>query len=181
MDMKRYIAFLRGVNISGRNKVTMSELKKGIERLGYKEVKTYLNSGNVIFSSDENDIGSITKRIVMMIRNQFDLDIPVFVIAKEELEDILRNAPDWWGNDDKEIYDNLIFIMPPATFADVFNGIGEPKEELEKIQDYKEAIFWSFSRRNYQKTNWWSKTASASVSNKLTIRTAGTIRKVVGM
>lgn len=181
MDMKRYIAFLRGVNISGRNKVTMSELKKGIERLEYKEVKTYLNSGNVIFSSDENDIGSITKRIVMMIKNQFDLDIPVFVIAKEELEDILRNAPDWWGNDDKEIYDNLIFIMPPATFADVFNGIGEPKEELEKIQDYKEAIFWSFSRRNYQKTNWWSKTASASVSNKLTIRTAGTIRKVVGM
>lgn len=181
MDMKRYIAFLRGVNISGRNKVTMAELKKGVERLGYEEVKTYLNSGNVIFSSDENDVGSITKRIVTMIKSQFDLDIPVFVIVKEELEDILRNAPDWWGNDDKEIYDNLFFIMPPATFADVFNEIGEPKEELEKIQDYKEAIFWSFSRRNYQKTNWWSKTASASISNKLTIRTASTIRKVVGM
>lgn len=180
-DMKRYIAFLRGVNISGRNKVTMAELKKGIERLGYREVKTYLNSGNVIFSSNENDIGSITKRIVMMIKSQFDLDIPVFVIVKEELEDILHNAPDWWGNDDKEIYDNLIFIMPPATFADVFNEIGEPKEELEKIQDYKEAIFWSFSRRDYQKTNWWAKTASASISNKLTIRTASTIRKVVGM
>lgn len=100
MDMKRYIAFLRGVNISGRNKVTMAELKQGVERLGYEEVKTYLNSGNVIFSSDENDIGSISKRIVMMIKNQFDLEIPVFVIAKEELEDILRNAPDWWGNDD---------------------------------------------------------------------------------
>ncbi len=42
--MKRYIAFLRGVNISGRNKVTMAELKKSIERLGYEEVKTYLNS-----------------------------------------------------------------------------------------------------------------------------------------
>ena len=157
VDMKRYIAFLRGINISGRNKVTMTELKKCVERLGYEEVKTYLNSGNVIFSSDENDIGSITKRIVMMIKSRFDLDIPVFVIAKEELEDILCNAPDWWGNDDKEIYDNLIFIMPPATFADVFNEIGEPKEELEKIQDYKEAIFWSFSRRDYQKTNWWSK------------------------
>lgn len=181
MDIKRYIAFLRGVNISGRNKVIMAELKKGVERLGYEEVKTYLNSGNVIFSSNENDIGSVTKRIVMMIKSQFDLDIPVFVIAKEKLEDILRNAPDWWGNADKEIYDNLIFIMPPATFADVFNEIGDPKEELEKIQEYKEAIFWSFSRRNYQKTNWWSKTASASISNKLTIRTASTIMKVVGM
>lgn len=181
MDMKRYIAFLRGVNINGRNKVTMAELKKGVEGLGYEEVKTYLNSGNVIFSSDKNDVRSITKQIVIMIKRQFNLDIPVFVIAKEELEDILRNAPDWWGNDDKEIYDNLIFIMPPAAFADVFNEIGEPKEELERIQDYKEAIFWSFSRRNYQKTNWWSKTASASISNKLTIRTANTIRKVAGM
>lgn len=181
VDMKRYIAFLRGVNISGRNKVTMAELKKGVERLGYEEVKTYLNSGNVIFSSDENDIRSITKQIVMTIKSQFDLDIPVFVIAKEELEDILQNAPDWWGNDDREIYDNLIFIMPPVTFAGVFNEIGGPKEELEKIQDYKEAIFWSFSRKNYQRTNWWSKTASASISNKLTIRTASTIRKIVGM
>ena len=180
-DMKRYIAFLRGVNISGKNKVPMAELKKMFERLGHKEVKTYLNSGNVIFSSDENDIESVTKQVAMTIKSQFDLDIPVFVIAKEELEDILCNAPDWWDNENKEIYNNLIFIIPPATFADVFNEIGEPKEELEKIQGYKEAIFWSFSRRNYQKTNWWSKTASASISNKLTIRTVSTIRKVVGM
>ena len=179
--MKRYLAFLRGVNISGKNKVPMAELKKGFESLGHKDVKTYLNSGNVIFSSDENDIGSVTKQIAMMIKNQFGLDIPVFVIAKEALADILCNAPDWWGNEDKEIYDNLIFIMPPATFADVFNEIGEPKEELEKIQDYKEAIFWSFSKKNYQRTNWWSKTASAGISNKLTIRTANTVRKVVGM
>lgn len=47
--MKRYIAFLRGINISGKNKVSMAELKKGFERLDYTEVKTYLNSGNVIF------------------------------------------------------------------------------------------------------------------------------------
>ena len=109
------------------------------------------------------------------------MDIPVFVIAKEELEDILCNAPGWWGNEDKKIYDNLIFIMPPATFADVFHEIGEPKKGLERIQDYKEAIFWSFSRQDYQKTNWWSKTASANIGSKLTIRTANTIRKIVGM
>lgn len=45
----------------------MAELKKGVERLGYEEVKTYLNSGNVIFSSDENDTGSVTKRIGLKI------------------------------------------------------------------------------------------------------------------
>ena len=54
--MKRYIAFLRGVNINGKNKVPMTELKKGFEEIGFTEVRTYLNSGNVIFSSDEGDM-----------------------------------------------------------------------------------------------------------------------------
>lgn len=179
--MKRYIAFLRGINVSGKNKVPMAKLKEGVEQLGFQEVKTYLNSGNVIFSSDGDDVRSFTNEIETMIKNQFGLDIPVFIISNEELEDILRNAPDWWGNENKEIYDNLIFIMPPATFAEVFNEIGEPKEELEKIKDYKEVVFWSFIRKDYQKTNWWSKTASTSISKKLTIRTANTVKKIVGM
>ena len=92
--------------------------------------------------------------------------------------DILCHAPDWWGTEDKEIYDNLIFIMPPATFADVCREIGEAKEGLERIQNYREAIYWSFRRKDYQKTNWWPKTASASIGSKLTIRTANTVRKI---
>lgn len=179
--MKRYVALLRGINISGKYKVPMAELKKGFEKLAFEEVKTYLNSGNVIFSSDEDDTKKLTNQIEEMIKHQFDLDIPVFVIAREALADILHNAPNWWGDDNKEIYDNLIFIMPPAKFSDVYNEIGEPKKELEKIESYKEVIFWSFSRKDYQKTNWWSKTASANISTKLTIRTANTVRKIVKM
>ena len=180
-NMKRYIAFLRGINISGKRKVPMAKLKKGFEEIGFTEVKTYLNSGNVIFSSNEDDIAGLTNQIEIMIKRQFGFDIPVFVIAKEALEDILYNAPDWWGNGDEKTYDNLIFIMPPATFADALNEIGEPKEELEKIRDYKGAVFWSFSRKDYQKTNWWPKTASTNISSKLTIRTANTVRKTIGM
>lgn len=179
--MKRYIAFLRGINIRGKNKVPMAELKQGFEGLNYTEVKTYLNSGNVIFLSDEADTIKATSRIQEMIKNRFSLDIPVFVVSKEELEDILYHAPNWWGDESKEIYDNLIFIMPPATFKDVYNEIGDPKEGLEMIEEYKGTIFWSFSRKDYQKTNWWSKTASANIGSKLTIRTANTVRKIVDM
>ena len=70
----------------------MDELKQGFEKLNYTEIKTYLNSGNVIFSSDEADTIKIISRIEEMIKNQFSLDIPVFVISKEELENILYNA-----------------------------------------------------------------------------------------
>ncbi len=135
----------------------------------------------MIFLSDEENIGKLTIQIETMIKEYFGFDIPIFCISQEELEDILQNAPDWWGNENKEIYDNLIFIMPPATFSDVFNEIGEPKEELEKIRNYKDVIFWSFSRKDYQKTNWWSKTASTNISGKLTIRTANTVRKLAKM
>lgn len=143
--MKRYIAFLHGINISGKNKVSMAELKIDFEKLKFKEVKTYLNSGNVIFSSDEDDIEKIMSQIEMIIKHHFDFDIPVFVILKDKLEDILYHAPQWWGNGNKEIYDNLIFIIPPATFTEVYNEIGEPKKELEKIQNYNGVVFWSFS------------------------------------
>lgn len=179
--MQRYAALLRGVNVSGKNKISMAELKKIFEKFAFEDVKTYLNSGNVIFSSDGTDTTKLAAQIERMVKNQFDLDVPAFVISKEALLDILCNAPKWWGGDNKEIYDNLIFMMPPVTFSDVYHQIGEPKEALEKIQWYKEAIFRSFVRKDYQKTNWWSKTASAAISAKLTIRTANTIRKIVSM
>ena len=148
-EEKSFAAFLRGINISGKNKIPMTELKKGFEKLGLEGVKTYLNSGNVVFSS-------------------------------EELEDILQHAPDWWDDENKDIYDNLIFILPPLTFTDVLREIGEPKEGLERVMDYKNAVFWSFVRKDYQKTNWWSKTASSGIAGRLTIRTANTVRKIAG-
>ena len=178
--MKRYMALLRGINISGKNKVVMAELKKEFESLKFEDVKTYLNSGNVIFSSREN-IEKITKQIEEMLKKNYDFKIPVFVLEQEKLKDILEHAPTWWGSDDKAIYDNLIFIIPQLSFKEVFEEIGEAKEDLEKIQNYNDVIFWSFSRKDYQKTNWWPKTANTNVSKKLTIRTANTVRKIVSM
>lgn len=179
--MKRYIALLRGINISGKNKIPMSELKKGFAELDFSEVATYLNSGNVTFLSAIDDKNVLSDKIKTMIKDRFDLDIPVYIVLHEELKELLNNAPDWWGDDNKEIYDNLIFIMPPLSYEEFYDEIGNPKEEYEKVHHYKNIVFWSFSRKDYQKTNWWSKTASSKVSDKITIRTANTVRKIVSI
>lgn len=179
--MKRYIALLRGINVSGKNKIPMSELKKGFAELNFTEVATYLNSGNVIFLSAVDDKNVLSDKIKTMIKDRFDLDIPVYVVLQEELKELLNHAPDWWGDDNKEIYDNLIFIMPPLSYEEFYDEIGNPKEEYEKVHPYKNIVFWSFSRKAYQKTNWWSKTASSKVSDKITIRTANTVRKIVSI
>lgn len=177
--MIKYIALLRGINISGKNKIPMSELKIELENLGYKEVITYLNSGNVIFESDRNDKKIIKENIEKKIKEKFYLDIPILIIEKDELEELLNNHPKWWGLGNKEIYDNIIFIIQPTTYKEVKKLLGEPKQDLERIQEYKNNIFWSYNLQEYRRTNWWSKTANTSISNRITIRTANTMRKIL--
>lgn len=178
LSVKKYIALLRGINISGKNKIAMAELKSGFMKLGYNDVLTHLNSGNVVFSIDKNDETVLADKIKYMIQEQFSLDIPVFVILQEKLQDILCNAPDWWGTDNKELYDNLIFVLPTFTAENIADKIGEPTKELEQICIYNNVIFWSFDKAKYAKANWWKKTASVGIGEALTIRTANTLRKI---
>jgi len=173
--MDKYVAFLRGINISGKNKIIMSDLKSEFEELGFSEVSTYLNSGNIAFSSETDNAKPIIEK---MIKDKFDLEVPVYVIRMDYLKDILAHSPDWWGLDNKEKYHNLIFILSSDTPEDIYALIGELSEGLETAQIYKDVIFWSFDRKAYQKCNWWKKTASVGVAEKLTIRTANTIKKV---
>ena len=179
--MTRYVALLRGINVSGKNKIAMAELKEGFAELGYRDAATCLNSGNVAFSAEEGDGLALSGAVRAMVRSRFGLDVPVFVITQEELRDILAHAPDWWGGEDREIYDNLIFLLPPLTHEGLVAEIGEPRAGYEQACPYKNAVFWSFVRKDYQKTNWWSGTAGANVRDALTIRTANTVRKIAGL
>ena len=175
----KYVALLRGINISGKNKISMSELKSELENNKYQNVTTYLNSGNVIFESCIDNKETIMKDINKIIYGKFNLEIPIFIITTSELENILKHCPNWWGTDNKEIYDNLIFIIPPTKYNEVYNTIGEPSKDIEKIEEYNNSIFWSFDLSKYRKANWWIKTASTDIKDKITIRTANTMRKVL--
>lgn len=175
----KYIALLRGINISGKNKISMPELKKLLEENNYQNVSTYLNSGNIIFECNTNNKQTIMDNIHTLIKTKFLLDIPVYITTDKELETILNNSPKWWGSSNKEIYDNLIFIIPPTKYEEVYNTVGEPKEDIEQIKEYNNSIFWSYDLKKYRKSNWWGKTASTNIRNKITIRTANTMKKVL--
>lgn len=81
MVVIKYIALLRGINISGKNKISMSELKKELEENKYREVVTYLNSGNVIFETDIDNKKTIMEDIYGIIKRKFNFEIPVFVMT----------------------------------------------------------------------------------------------------
>lgn len=178
--MNRYTAFLRGINISGKNKITMADLKAEFDKMNFYDVSTYLNSGNVLFSSENDNIPEIKNDVEKMIAVRFGIEIPVHIISRDDLGDILANAPEWWGTEDKGTYDNLIFIMTSDTPKEICDMVGRPSEGLEEIQVYKNIIFWTFNRKEYQKCNWWKRTAREGIAEKLTIRTANTVRKLCG-
>lgn len=175
----KYIVLLRGVNISGKNKVSMPKLKQLLEENNYQNVSTYLNSGNIIIESNINNKELIIENISKIIEFNFNIKIPIYIMTVPELEDILNNSPSWWGTTNKEIYDNLIFIIPPTTYEEVYNTIGSPKENIDQIEEYHNTIFWSFVLKDYRKSTWWIKTASTSITNKITIRTANTMKKLL--
>ena len=174
--MKQYVAFFRGINVSGKNKIDMSDLKTEFEVLGFTDVSTYLNSGNIVFSSETDRVRDVIEN---MIADKFGLAIPVYVMELGELKDILSHSPVWWNTGSKDNYDNLIFILSSDTPEEICTLVGEPSEGLETIQIYKNIIFWTFDRKAYQKCNWWKKTAGAGIAEKLTIRTANTVKKLV--
>ena len=174
----KYIVLLRGINISGKNKIAMSELKNSLESNNYSNVITYLNSGNVILNSD-NSKEYIVDDIRTLIKKKFNLEIPVYVIDYLELKDILEHNPNWWGTNNKEIYDNIIFVMPPISSKVVFDSVGEPSKDIDRVKEYNNIIFWSFDLNNYKKSNWWKRTATESVKDQITIRTANTMKKIL--
>ena len=112
MNSTGFVAFLRGINISGKNKIVMSDLKIEFEKLGYSNVSTYLNSGNIVFSSEKAD-KIIRRNIEKMLQNRFAVESSVYVIELEKLKHILEAAPSWWGTSDKNKnkYDNIILLF----------------------------------------------------------------------
>ena len=174
----KYIILLRGINISGKNKISMNELKQELENLGYSNVITHLNSGNIIITTNKKE-DEIISAVREMIKNKFSLDIPVFVIKSQDLEELVANKPSWWNTKNKEIYNNIIFILKPHTFKEISESLGKPNNENEQIKEYKNNIFWSYKLSEYRKTNWWSKTASTNIKDFITIRTGNTILKLI--
>ncbi|MDD3429198.1 MAG: DUF1697 domain-containing protein [Oscillospiraceae bacterium] len=179
--MEKYIAFLRGINISGKNKISMPLLKKAFEDMGFLDVSTYINSGNVIFSGVDCDKAAIGGRCKAMIKEKFMLDVPVAVISLKDITEALHNAPEWWdASSDKEVIHQIIFLISPITVEEVYNAVGEAKPDYEQVDYYKNIIFWSAPRVTLSRTRWY-KIASSCVNNKVTIRNAGTVKKLVSL
>ena len=104
-DIMKYVAFLRGINVGGKNKIKMETLCEVCSALGFANVKTYINSGNVIFETSKTDDKKLAEKLEKAIEKEFLLNIKVMVRTISEIENIIKNNPfDRQFENDKDLH-----------------------------------------------------------------------------
>lgn len=91
--MQKYVALLRGINVSGQKKIPMKELREAMENAGLLNVETYIQSGNVLFDVNETDERDLTEVIEESIREEFSFDVPTLVLPQEIFGQVIRHNP----------------------------------------------------------------------------------------
>lgn len=168
----RYVCLLRGINVGGNNKVAMSDLKACFDSLGMQQVSTYINSGNVLFSSSDRSAVALIAKIESALKQHLGMNLRVTVVSYQVLAQAIAAAPAGWGTDTTRKH-NLLFIRPPATTADVMAGIGTPRPDLETVAAGEGVIFWSASVEQFGRTA-SSKLAGKPVYQLVTVRNYNT-------
>ncbi|WP_455524025.1 DUF1697 domain-containing protein, partial [Porphyromonas endodontalis] len=93
-----YILLLRGINVGGKHKVSMSDLKKTLSDEGFESVDSYINSGNLFFKSVQS-LESCISTIADVLERNYDFPIPFALISKEDYLEERADLPSWWGED----------------------------------------------------------------------------------
>lgn len=173
----RYVALLRGVNVGGNNKVPMAELKEAFAEYGFADVSTYINSGNILFSSDNDNILALQEACETIIANRFGLQIRVAVFSAWEMAEALAAAPAWWGVD-ADAKHNTIFVRRPVSAEEICARAGEIRPEYERLSHHGNVIFWSAPLATLTRTR-WIRLASTPAYSDVTVRNANTMKKLV--
>ena len=92
-----YVALLRGINVGGKNKVVMSELREQVAGVGYTNVRTYINSGNLLFEAeDQASHEDIAQAVEDILARHYDFPIRLALLTAQDYLAQLEELPDWW-------------------------------------------------------------------------------------
>ena len=170
-----FVALLRGVNVGGNNTISMSSLKKSFETLGFTDVVTYINSGNIIFKSKEADARKLESKIEKMLVKDYQLDSKVVVRTFAEMAKIVESLPQTWTGDTRWRY-NVIFLRHSIDSEEILREL-EVKKDIEEVVYRPGALFWSAQVSDLTRTN-MLKLSSRKMYQDMTIRNLNTTRKL---
>jgi uncharacterized protein (DUF1697 family) len=132
-QMPTYVILLRGINVGGKNQVSMADLRTCLEDLGYSNVSTYIASGNVIVASDKRP-DEIQVQIETVLPKIFTLDselIKVLVQTRKQLQAIIDNKPEGFGEQPEKYHSDAIFLMGIDAVQAL--SVFDPREGVDKV------------------------------------------------
>lgn len=194
----KFLALLRGINVGGNNIISKEVLKTMFEKLDFVNVRTYIQSGNVLFCSNNKNIDEIINLIEKSLFEYFSKNIFVVVFSFDTYRMIMQLAPKDWGRDDSKKH-NLLFLLPNISVKNILNelpkmnikleinknihiakNIKDKKIETENIKANKYAIFYSISKE-YLSKSYYQQLPKLKVYKKVTIRNHNTVFKLLDL
>lgn len=170
----KFVALLRGINAGKLRRVEMKKLKTLFESLGYTDVLTYINSGNIIFRSDlKSDV--LQKEIESNLKKEFGFDVPVLVKTDREIQRITEAIPKEWKNDPRQRSD-VAYLFCEIDSKKILAELPIKKEYLD-IRYTKGAIYWNIDRKNYNKSQ-INKLIGHQLYQKMTVRNINTAQRI---
>jgi uncharacterized protein (DUF1697 family) len=176
--MNTYVILIRGINVGGKNKVSMTGLKKCLEELGFSNVSTYIASGNVIVESGKRP-AEIQAQIEAALPESFKLDselIKVLVLTRKQLQAVIDNKPKGFGEQPEKYHSDAIFLMgiDAAQAMPVF----DPREGVDNVWPGDGVIY--SQRLSTQRTkSRLNKIVGTPVYQSMTIRSWNTTTKLL--
>ena len=130
--MNTFISMLRGVNVSGQKKIKMEELKALYESLNLKNVKTYIQSGNVIFECSHSNITELTNKIEKIIKQTFGFSVTVIIRTKNEFKHLIGNNP-FYGErkeDITKLHVTFLADIPSHSSLSIMNELEDKSDQV---------------------------------------------------
>jgi uncharacterized protein (DUF1697 family) len=175
IPMMVYVAFLRGVNVGGKGIVSMAAIKEALIALGLSAVRTYINSGNVIFSTRASDARPLTARIEKALEQHTGMAIKVLVIDHRTLKKMVDAIPRNWV-DDKTMRTYVLLLWKELDDRGILERL-PIKPGVDELKYTPGAVVWRVDRENVGRSQ-MSRIVGTPMYKKITIRSANTMRKL---
>ena len=173
----RFLALLRGLNVGGQNVIGKADLIRCFEDLGFEAVRTYIQSGNVLFRTGESRTAALTRAIEARLSERLSNPVRAVVFTRAGYRTAVAAAPDGWGHDDDRKH-NALFTLRCITPRRTVAQLPVPKEDIESLTTGPGVIFWSISRQHQTRTT-WMKLAAAPVYQHVTVRNHRTVLRLL--
>jgi uncharacterized protein (DUF1697 family) len=170
-----YVAFLRGVNVGGKGIVSMAVIKEALAAVGLSDVRTYLNSGNVIFSTRASDVPRLTARIEKALEQHTAMAIKVLVIDHTALKKLVDAIPRDWV-DGKTMRTYVLLLWKELDDRRILDRL-PIKLGIDELKYTPGAVVWRVDRENVGRSQ-MSRIVGTPLYKKITIRSANTVRKL---